>query len=122
MHIIGLQLDQYVGQGMALERVVVTNENGCDNTLRKNRYEQDTILFPAAPSGSGSTCLGRSMGRRSGRALHVWMDDPSLIAGYQVTTSLVERQSRTGSMIYRSFYGSKPQPQADALLFRRRRA
>jgi hypothetical protein len=112
-----LVLANHIGEGMALECAVVTNKNGGDNTLCKNRFEHDTILRPADALGRWVNIIYRvHWADDQTGTFHVWVDD-QLIGGYQGRSSFGGTTVQNKFGVYRGFYGSIPQPQPDARVY-----
>ncbi len=117
LHKNGLVLANHVGEGMALECAVVTNKNGGDNTLCKNRFEHDTILRPVGALGRWVNIVYRvHWADDETGTLHVWVDD-RFIAGYRGRSSFGGSRVQNKFGVYRGFYGSIPQPQPDARVY-----
>jgi hypothetical protein len=117
LHTDGLVLANHVGEDMALECVVVSNKNGGDNTLCKNRFEHDTILSPTDAVGRWVNIVYRvHWANDQSGTLHVWVND-QFIAGYQGITSFGGTSVQSKFGVYRGYYGSVPSPQPDARVY-----
>lgn len=117
VHQNGLVLANHVGENMALECVVVSTKDGGDNTLCKNRFEQDTILSPKDALGRWMNIVYRvHWADDETGTLHVWLNG-QFIAGFQGRTSFGGSTVQYKFGAYRGYYGSRPRPQPDARVY-----